>query len=887
MFENDKIKGLSSDEAFLLLKKNGKNDIKQRKKPKAIFLFLSQFKDTLVIILLFAIVASFIMGDIVESIAILIVVLINGMFGFFQEYKTEKTLDELKKLSAHFSKVIRDGAIITVKSEEIVVGDVLVLGAGDRVPADCVFIKAENYTLDESMLTGESEHIFKNGILNISENLLTDEKIRKKIGEIDKFKEDNKGYMGSMILSGSALGYCLHTGMDTQMGKIAKLIDDVEFEGNTLQKKLNHLGKYIAIICLTICSIVTLMGIVRGMNVFDMLLAGISLAVASIPESLPAVVMVALAIGVGRMLKKNALIKKLPAVETLGVANIICSDKTGTLTENRMDVKALYVFDNEILDIDMKNNKFKNVLNSFFQICLLCNNARITDVSKDNEDVNIVKKIKQKKKDKILPQFEGDSLEVSLLKSAIDVGIDVEEFRQGFVRKKEISFDSEKKYMGVVVTGKEGKFLLIKGAPEIVVKKCRFVKGLNGDDKLTDAKTKRILRQNDKWTLKAFRVIAFAYKRLDTFENLGDDGVNELTFVALAGITDPPRADVAPAIKKINECGIRTVMITGDHKNTATAIAKQIGLFKKNDEVLTGEELDCLKDKELLNRIDNSSVFARVTPSHKLKIVSLLKSKGYVVAMTGDGVNDAPAVKKADIGIAMGKNGTDVTREAASIILLDDKFSSISDAVIEGRIIYLNIRKAILYLLTCNVGEVVTMLFGSIIGFPVILLPIQILWVNLVTDGLPAIGLACDMPDEQNVLENKKYNSNNIFYDGLAKEILVRGFTKGFMVLGVFCFYMYTTFDLDISRSNAFLTMIIAQLIFALECRGFKGMSFKFFGWVGVSFILALGVLYVQIFRDSFSLVVPSFFDWCVMFGVCAGVSVFFHILKRKLKKGG
>jgi P-type Ca2+ transporter type 2C len=865
------INGHTEKKAENLLKKHGRNRIQEKKKRPILVLFLAQFKDTFVLILIGAILASAFMGESIEAFAIFVVVLMNGFFGFLQEYKTEKTLAALKKLSAPFCNVLRDGEVKRINSELLVLEDFVFLEAGDRVPADCVLISSEKYTCDESMLTGESDHVFKEGLFKVTElGQMKEDAIKAALNTTTKLNTKNKSVMGSMVLTGNALVMVTHTGMNTEMGKIAKMIDEVQLEENTLQKKLNILGKYIAIVCLSICALVAMIGILRGENFFDMLLSGISLAVASIPESLPAVVMVSLAVGVQRMLKKNALVKKLSAVETLGVANVICCDKTGTLTENSMNLKTLYFYDKEVKHFEHQDIVSKPFINKFFEIAVLCNNSDIVKKKEGCEE----------------SVFSGDSLEKAFMKAAEHAGVPIQKLRKEKVRQKEIPFDSEKKFMAVVVDGQDGRYLMVKGAPEVLLKHCSSIDSVKGKVHLTPYIYERILQYNDKLALKAYRVLGFAYKKLEDHGRYKREEVafqseeleSDLVFVSLAGLTDPPRKDVAGSIKKIIKCGIRPVMITGDHKNTAISIAKETGIFVKGSEVVTGEELDHLSKKELNQKADRVSVFARVSPAHKLKIISLLKSRGFVVGMTGDGVNDAPAIKKADIGIAMGKNGTDVTREAASIVLLDDKFSSITDAVIEGRIIYSNIRKAILYLLTCNVGEVVTMLLGSILGFPIVLLPIQILWVNLVTDGLPAIGLACDVPDEKTLIEGKAYNSQNIFYDGLFKQIFLRGMIMGVMTLGVFAYYMASTGSIDSARTNAFITMIMIQLMFAVEVRGVRGNPHKFLISVFISFILAMIVLYVEFFQKAFGLVVPSLLDWGIMVGFCVVVAILFSL---------
>jgi Ca2+-transporting ATPase len=872
--DNYNIRGLAENEVAKRQKLFGKNIIREKRRTPAIIIFLSQFKDLLVIILIISIIISAIMGDIVEAIAILTVVLMNGIFGFLQEYKTEKTLEALKRLSAPFCKVLRDGKVSRIDAQGVVVGDILILESGDRVPADGVLLESDGISADESMLTGESKAVRKEGLLKsykIKEVNVED--INKKLNDLGKEADKYKTYMGTLITDGAANAIVTSTGMKTQMGSIAKMLDEVENFSNPLQRKLNNLGKVIAVGCILICSVVSGIGILRGENILDMLLSGISLAVASIPESLPAVVMVSLAVGVQRMLKKNALIKKLPAVETLGMANIICTDKTGTLTQNKMDIKTLYVYDKEIkkegeswgntiknLYQDLNKNVIEkgDAFEKFLIISILCNKADTT---------------------------MGDSFERALINMILQFDIDYNLVRNSYNIEKDIPFSSEKKYMAVVVKNNDGYYFLVKGAPEIILRKCTRIMMGNEEFVLSEGMKKRVLNNNDKLASNAYRVMAFAMKKIaaDNINNT-EALMMELSFVGLAGAWDPPRIDVAEAILKCHKSGIKPVMITGDHKNTAVAIGKETGIFCKGDNVITGEELDSLGDIDLAERIDKVSVFARVSPGHKLKIVRILKRKGAIVAMTGDGVNDAPAIKQADIGIAMGINGTDVTKEAASIVLLDDRFSSIMDAVIEGRIIYLNIRKAIMYLLTCNVGEVVTMLAGTILGFPVILLPIQILWVNLVTDGLPAIGLSCDIPDRRAIINKKSYNSDNLLHDGLLKTIFIRGIIMGIITLGVFIYFMEETANLELARTNAFLTMILLQLIYAIECRGRKGKSTRFMISVIISFLMAIIVIYIPVFQNAFSLLVPNISDWILIFSVSTFSSILAFIC-RKLKR--
>ena len=685
--------GLADHEAERRLHEYGQNQLESTRKKRPASIFLGQFKDMMVMVLLVATAVSAFMGEVVEAIAIIAIVILNALIGFFQEYQTEKTLEALKKMASPQARVMRSGHIKLVDATEIVPGDLLILEAGDRVPADAYICEQTLLACDESMLTGES--------------VLADK--RAAAGEKSQYVAEEMVYMGTMVAKGKGQALVTKTGMNTEMGHIAHMLDTIE-EGETpLQQKLDQVGKYIAIACIVICAVVASVGIVRGENPLDMLIVGISLAVAAVPEGLPAIVTISLAIAVNRILKRGALIKRLHAVETLGCATVICSDKTGTLTENRMSVKRVCTLDGTHPWGEFAGTKTNSTLQRMAEIAILCNNV-------DSQSAN---------------SGVGDPTEIALYKMAMEMGGSPDAWR----RTSEIPFDSDRKRMAVVATDGQAHRSFVKGAPEVLLPLCKQVmtKGR------VQAFSQTTRQQITDMAGDALRVIGLAYADLSS--RAGNPEQN-LMFVGLAGMVDPPRKEVYGAVKACKTAGIRPVMITGDQAATARAIAVELGICAAGDEVLTGAILDEMSDETLAARCRQVSVYARVSPAHKLRIVRAIKRHGDVVAMTGDGVNDAPAIKEADIGVAMGITGTDVTKEASDMVLLDDNFATIVASVEEGRIVYKNIRRSIRYLLSCNIGEILTMFGGMLLGAPVILTPIQLLLVNLVTDGLPAIALS-------------------------------------------------------------------------------------------------------------------------------------------------
>ena len=770
-------KGLSAQKAEILLKEYGENLLETKRKESAARIFINQFRDLLTLILLAAAAVSVFIGEAVDSLTIMAIVFINAVIGFSQEYKTEKTLENLKALASPKATVYRDGRKTEIPSAKIVPGDVVVLSSGCKVPADGTVLSSMGMTSDEALLTGES---------------LPVEKKVYRGGDLSSLRDDCV-YMGTNISSGHGEFLVTATGMNTQMGKIAGLLKETKNEQTPLQQKLSSLSRIIAVGCLVICFIVTLTGILRGENAFDMFLTGLSLSVAAIPEGLTAVITISLGLAVSRMLKKNALIRRLHSVETLGCADIICSDKTGTLTENKMTVTEIFLPDGSIIEhgnIDKKTKEQRLLL-----LCAaLCNNAEVTPAQ----------------------TVAGEPTEAAILKTVLACGGVSSVGADGFIRTGEIPFDSSRKLMSVSVKGNGGKqYIFTKGAPDVLIPLCKNKLIGNKTLPLSTSDLSMIKGRLSVMAAGALRVIALGYKE----SSGGKITEDNFTFLGLFGMIDPPRKGAKESVLKCKNAGIRTVMITGDHPETAFAIAKSLGIADQKTEVITGKELDALSDKEFAFACEHRNVFARVTPAHKLKIVRSLKNSGHIVAMTGDGVNDAPAVKEADIGVSMGKNGTDVTREASGIVLLDDDFSTLVSAVEEGRIIYGNIRKFIRYLLSCNIGEVVTMFFGMLMGMPVVLLPIQILMVNLVTDGIPAIALSFDPPQDDVMKSKPRKREESVFSSGLGSKIIVRGFLLGLSVLGAFTAVLGATKSVDQARTAAFLALVFTQLVHVFECK--------------------------------------------------------------------
>lgn len=795
--------GLSSREAQKNLIRYGDNALQQKSGKNPIALLLAQFCDLMTLILLAATGISLVMGDRIEAITIVAIVLLNALLGFFQEWRTERSLQKLNELAAPTATVLRDGKLQTIPAREVTVGDLVSLKAGDRVPADCRILENQALLCDESLLTGESVPVEKG---------YTD-------WRTNDFSDSVCAFMGTVVTQGHGKAVVYAVGEESRMGQIATMLDSVEEEQTPLQQKLDQLGKVIAVGCLLICGIVAGAGILRGEPPLDMLITGISLAVAAIPEGLPAIVTIALALSVNRMVKKHAVIRRLHAVETLGCANVICSDKTGTLTENRMTVQKVLcagrTFTTTGNGLEAGNiqcagrtvsSRDDCDLKRALEIAAVCNNA-------------VLEPGKTKKR----YQIQGEPTEAALVVLAAKGGI--EQQSCGCTVLKELPFDSKRKMMSVIVREKGGTLMMLtKGAPDILLSRCAYLQQNGAAVPMTASAREKIMRENGQMAKDAMRVLALCYKPVSS---LNDSAEQNLVFCALAGMIDPPRKEAYEAVAKCRRAGVRPVMITGDSKETACAVAEKLKILTPGTLAVTGKELDQMDDDTFLRELPKVSVFARVTPAHKLRIVKALKSQGNIVAMTGDGVNDAPAVKEANIGVSMGQNGTDVTKEASSVILMDDNFATLVSAIEEGRVIYRNIRKFIRYLLSCNIGEVVTMFLAMLMGMPVPLLPIQILLINLVTDGLPAIALGLDPPDSDVMTERPRRAGESIFSGGLLTVILFRGMLIGLTTIAAFSLLLTSGASLAVARTGALATLILTQLIHVFECKSERKNLFQ------------------------------------------------------------
>lgn len=856
-FKLDEENGLSNEQVNENRQKYGTNELQTKKKKSTFVKFLEQFKDFMIIVLIIAAIISGVVGyiegeGITDSIIILIVVILNAVIGVIQENKAEKSLEALQKLSAHVSKVIRNGKMEVIPAKELVPGDIVVLDTGDYVPADLRIIEAVNLKSQEASLTGESVPVEK------SANTIEQE-------EVDLGDRENMLFSSSLITYGRGKGIVVETGMNTEVGKIAGIINSAEETQTPLQEKLNKLGKTLGIAALVICAIIFVIGLLYGKDPIEMFMTAVSLAVAVIPEGLAAVSTIVLAIGVQRMVKRHAIVKKLPAVETLGSTTVICSDKTGTLTQNKMTVEKIF-YNGKLLDAkEVKQNIDKN-LEKLVYISMLCNDTKI---SANNE-------------------LTGDPTETAL----VDMGFNLQ-FEKNIYDKnpriKEIPFDSDRKLMTTVNKINNKYVVLTKGGVDELLARCN--KYLYDGEERNDLENykKVITKNNENMAKDALRVLSMAYKEIDhepTDEEMKDIE-QDLIYVGMVGMIDPPRLEVKDAVDKCKKAGIKTVMITGDHKITAIAIAKSLGILQSEEEALTGAELEKMSDEDLTKNIRKYSVYARVSPEHKVRIVKAWQTNGEIVAMTGDGVNDAPALKTADIGCAMGIVGTDVSKEAADVILTDDNFATIVSSVEEGRRIYDNILKAIQFLLSSNVGEVITLfvailitpllgnLFGIDINLIVPLLPIHILWINLVTDSLPALALAVD-PPQKDVMDRRPNKNKSVFTKGMIWRIVYQGILIGVITIVAFIVGLATPDEnlpviegltneeikVEIGQTMAFCVLAFSQLVHVFNVRDNKTSIFKTGIFSNKQLILAvlasaalmLGILLIPALRHVFSI---------------------------------
>ncbi|SFA74990.1 MULTISPECIES: calcium-translocating P-type ATPase, SERCA-type [unclassified Bacillus (in: firmicutes)] len=861
--ETDFSSGLSKEEVQKRMKMHGYNELEEGEKQSALLLFFSQFKDFMVVVLLAATLISGLLGEYIDAIAIIAIIVINGCLGFFQERKAEKSLQALKELSAPQVHALRDGEWIKIPSKEIVMGDILRFTSGDRIGADVRLIDVKSLEIEESALTGES--------LPVSKTTQVLRNPQAGIGDME-----NTAFMGTMVTRGNGTGVVVGTGMKTAMGQIADLLQSAETMATPLQRRLEQLGKILITAALFLTVLVVGIGVLQGQELYTMFLAGVSLAVAAIPEGLPAIVTVALSLGVQKMIKKNAIVRKLPAVETLGCASVICSDKTGTMTQNKMAVTHLwssghtwqvdgvgYVPEGKFYRNDREvNPRDEKALQQMLIFGMLCNHSNL--IFREDEVV-----------------LDGDPTEGALLVSAMKAGYDRTKLLGEYTIANEFPFDSTRKMMSVFVKDHQGRqFIVTKGAPDVLIGKCESILWEGKTQYLSNSIKGNVQEAIDGLASQALRTIAIAYKpvQANTIILTEQEAEKDLIFIGVQGMIDPPRPEVKEAVKECRDAGIKTVMITGDHAITAKAIAKQLGILTKDSKVMEGKALSEMSVGELEDVVEEVAVFARVSPEHKLKIVRALQNKGHVVAMTGDGVNDAPAIKAADIGVAMGITGTDVAKEASALVLLDDNFATIKAAIKEGRNIYENIRKFIRYLLASNVGEILVMLFAMILALPLPLVPIQILWVNLVTDGLPAMALGLDRPEENVMKRGPRSPKEGVFARGLGWKVVSRGFLIGLVTLFAFMIaYKQHPDQLIYAQTVAFATLVMAQLIHVFDCRSEKSvLSRNPFGnpylvWSVISsLILVLIVIYYPGLQPIFHTVPIEARDWLLILGLSA-----------------
>ena len=829
--------GLTEEEVKIRQAKYGKNKLKDKKKESIIIKFIKQFNDFMIITLIIASIISAVISkmqgenDYVDSIIIIGIVIFNALMGVIQEAKAEKSIEALKQMTPQITKVIRNGKTTEINAEDLVKGDIVILETGNFIPADCRIIESHNLKIEESSLTGEAEPSLKEA--NI---------ICKKDIPLGDMK--NMAFMASTVVNGTGKAIVTETGMETKVGQIANMIIEDEAPETPLQKKLGEVGKILGIACLAICIIIFIIGLIKKIEPIEMFMTAVGLAVAAIPEGLPAIVTIMLSIGVTKMAKRNSIIRKLPAVETLGSSNVICSDKTGTLTQNKM----------KVVEVKSKNPKF------IITMATLCTDCEITV---ENNQKKVI----------------GEPTEKAIVEEGLHIGCNKKETEKIFQRINEIPFDSNRKMMTTIHRIGSKYRIICKGAPDVLLDKCtKEVLEIRDsqDIKVKTLDKLKIKNENEQMAHKALRVIAVAFKDVTELPSKIDSSTieNNLTFVGLIGMIDPPREGVKEAVKTCKTAGIKTVMITGDHLETAKAIAKDLGILNNGEKAITGQELDKMTQEQLEKNIKEYSVFARVTPEHKVRIVKAWQRNGAVVAMTGDGVNDSPALKNANIGIAMGKNGTDVAKNAADIILTDDNFVTIVEAVKQGRNIYDNIKKAVHFLLSTNIGEIVTIFVGLILGLKSPLLAIQLLWINLVTDSLPAIALGLEKP-EKDIMQRKPIDSKKgIFANGLWNKIILEGTMIGVLTLVAFSIgNKYYT--LEVARTMAFLSIGFLELIHSINVKNEKSIFetglFENKYLVG-SFVLGIFVqaivVVVPAFAKVFEVVPLSLTQWIITIAI-------------------
>lgn len=871
--------GLTSQEAYARLCRDGPNELAQKRRKTDLEMFAEQFQSPMILVLIAAAVISFVVSleivlspfsvsiasftEVLDAIAIVAIVLLNAGFGFTQERSAEKAIEALKKMVAPTATVIRQGQKMRIPSKEIVNGDVIVLEEGDRVPADCRLLEVRSLEVDESALTGESVPVLKeSGQIRDTKVPLAERK--------------NIAFMSTVVTRGRATAVAVSCGMATEIGRISDLVQSAEDEETPLSKKLGSVATNLGYVAIAASATVFVLGILSGKGLFEMFLTTISIAVAAIPEGLPAIVTLSLALGVSRMAKKNAIVRKLAACETLGSATVICTDKTGTITKNEMTAKAVFA-GSEYYDVTGSGYAEQGKVhaattkqpaslddNEAYKMTVVCaaacNNAKL--VQRVGGEIGII----------------GDPMEAALLVLARKAGQDRDTLEMEYAFEDENPFDSSRKLMSTLWKKNGQGYLFVKGAPEKVLERCTHYCDARGAvHALLPQKREDFLSANKAYASRALRVLAFAYKKTDS-RHCDETIEKDLVFCGLVGLLDPAREEIPSAIATCRQAGIRVVMITGDNADTAAAIAKSVGLAGPDDRVVTGKELDAMSEYQLLEDIYKIAVYARVDPAHKLRIVSAFRARGEIVAMTGDGVNDAPALKKADIGIAMGISGTEVAKEAGDMVLADDNFTSIVSAVEEGRVIYDNIVKAVHYLVASNIGEVLILLIALLLNMPFLpLLPLQILWINLVSDGLPALALGSDSPEAGLMKRKPRPRDEEIFGLRALPALLFDGVVIAAGTLLLFGYSMHLDYSVEASRTVAFTAIVFLELVYAFTMRSVRNSMFssRIFGNTKLVLALVLGILsqlaiiYLPVMQDIFDTAALPFTDVAGIF-LCA-----------------